>query len=191
MSLQTVIASRTGTDQALRIRHHRRHRARRRCSRSPDATQWRGSARSGATRNGRLRAKSTGSASMPRACPSFRCSPRSCNRRIRSSAKHLPASLQNDARQPDLWQFGISGDHPILLLRMTGEIPSPLLETAGQGADPLEAQAPCVATWWCCAANRPAMRPRFANESWRSCGIPGLTPTLERPAASISSPPLR
>jgi len=43
--------------------------------------------------------------------------------------RETPSSIAaNDARQPDLWQFGISGDHPILLLRMTGEIPSPLLE---------------------------------------------------------------
>jgi len=34
----------------------------------------------------------------------------------------------NDARQPDLWQFGISGDCPILLLRIAGEVPSQLLE---------------------------------------------------------------
>ncbi|WP_193335573.1 GH36-type glycosyl hydrolase domain-containing protein [Devosia beringensis] len=34
----------------------------------------------------------------------------------------------NNARQPDLWQFGISGDLPILLLRMAQEIPSQLLE---------------------------------------------------------------
>lgn len=43
--------------------------------------------------------------------------------------RETPAEIDgNDACQPDLWQFGISGDHPILLLRITGETPSQLLE---------------------------------------------------------------
>jgi cyclic beta-1,2-glucan synthetase len=43
--------------------------------------------------------------------------------------REAPSAIgANDARQPDLWQFGVSGDHPILLLRIAGEVPSQLLE---------------------------------------------------------------
>jgi cyclic beta-1,2-glucan synthetase len=43
--------------------------------------------------------------------------------------REAPSAIgANDARQPDLWQFGISGDYPILLLRIAGEVPSQLLE---------------------------------------------------------------
>jgi cyclic beta-1,2-glucan synthetase len=43
--------------------------------------------------------------------------------------RNAPAALEaNTFGQPDLWQFGISGDLPILLLRMTRDEPSELLE---------------------------------------------------------------
>ena len=43
--------------------------------------------------------------------------------------RQTPSTIgANVARQPDLWQFGISGDLPILLLRIAGETPSHLLE---------------------------------------------------------------
>jgi len=43
--------------------------------------------------------------------------------------RQAPSAIgANDARQPDLWQFGVSGDLPILMLRIAGEVPSQLLE---------------------------------------------------------------
>lgn len=43
--------------------------------------------------------------------------------------REAPSAIgATSARQPDLWQFGISGDNPILLLRIAGEVPSQLLE---------------------------------------------------------------
>lgn len=43
--------------------------------------------------------------------------------------RDMPAGVAaNRTGQPDLWQFGISGDFPILLLRIEGEVPSKLLD---------------------------------------------------------------
>lgn len=43
--------------------------------------------------------------------------------------REMPLTITaNKVGQPDLWQFGISGDFPILLLHIDGEVPTQLLE---------------------------------------------------------------